>query len=288
MTSLQKLGFSETSKVLIIHADDAGLSHSENRATIQCLEDGFVNSYSLMVPCPWFYEMAVFAKTNPHLDAGIHLTLTCEWENYKFGPVLPCAEVPSLVDENGHFFKKREQVQKNATPEDVAKELKAQIERALKIGVAPTHLDSHMYSVGSHPTFFQIYKDLGTTYGLPVLINEQLMRMVGLNSAENMAPGDFVIDKTYYGAYSYFEGGTLGHYYAGVLENLSPGVHLMLIHPAFNDEEMKGITVNHPNFGSEWRQVDLDFFTNEQNRLKLKENNIELITWNDIKNAKKA
>ena len=108
MNITKRLGFPENSKLLIIHADDAGLSHSENRATIQSLEQGVVNSYSIMVPCPWFYEMANFAKNNPQYDCGVHLTLTCEWENYKFGPVLPITDVPSLVDENGFFFIKTE------------------------------------------------------------------------------------------------------------------------------------------------------------------------------------
>lgn len=174
MNAVQQLGYSEKSKLLIIHADDAGLSHSENRATMQALEKGIVNSYSIMVPCPWFYEMALFAANNPQIDNGIHLTLTCEWQNYKFGPVLPVAEVPSLVDKHGHFFKKREDLRKNASAVDVAKELDAQIEKALRLGVKPTHLDSHMYSVGAHPDFFKVYRSLGKKYNLPVLMSKFL------------------------------------------------------------------------------------------------------------------
>src|SRR5664279_2586227 len=145
MNSLQKSGCPEKTKLLIIHADDAGLSHSKNIATIQSLEKGIVNSYSIMVPCLWFYEMAIFAKNNPHFDNGIHLTLTCEWGNYKFGPVSPASEVPSLVDENGYFYKTREELRKNASAEDVGKELQAQLEKAFKFGLKPTHIDSHMY-----------------------------------------------------------------------------------------------------------------------------------------------
>ncbi len=106
MNLSQNLGFPENTKLLIVHADDAGLSHSGNRATIKSLQYGVVNSFSIMVPCPWFHEMAVFARKNPRFDYGIHLTLTCEWEYYRFDPVLPISEVPSLVDENGHFYKK--------------------------------------------------------------------------------------------------------------------------------------------------------------------------------------
>ncbi len=286
MNKAQKLGYAENAKLLMIHADDAGLSHSENRATIQSLENGFVNSYSIMVPCPGFYEIAEFAKRNPKFDNGIHLTLTCEWENSRFGPVLPISKVPSLVDENGHFYKKREQLRRNANTQEVEKELRAQIEKALKFGLEPTHIDSHMYSVGADPRFFEIFKDLGKEYHLPVLINEQLMEMVGLNPEQNIEKGDFLIDKVYVGEFKYFESGKLTDYYSSILENLTSGLNIILIHPAFNDEEMKKITVNHPNFGSEWRQIDFDFFTDEQNRLMLEKNNIKLITWNDIKKRK--
>lgn len=288
MNTAQKLGFSENTKLLIIHADDAGLSHSENIATIQSLDKGIVNSYSIMVPCPWFYEMAIFAKNNPQFDNGIHLTLTCEWENYKFGPVLPISEVPSLVDGNGHFYKKREQLKKNASVEDVRKELQAQIEKAIKFGLEPTHLDSHMYSVAASPDFFQIYRDLGKKYDLPIMVSREIMEMVGLNPDQNINEGDLSIDKAHYGIFDYFESGKLSDYYSQVFENLASGLNIILIHPAFDDNEMKGITVNHPNFGSEWRQIDFNSFTSRQNKAKLKEHDIQLITWNDIRNGERT
>lgn len=283
MNLAQKLGFSENTKLLIVHADDAGLSHSENMATIQSLEKGIVNSYSIMVPCPWFYEMAVFAKDNPQFDNGIHLTITCEWENYKFGPVLPISEVPSLVDKNGHFYKNREQLRENASAEDVKKELQAQIEKAIKFGLKPTHIDSHMYSVGASPEFFQIYRDLGKEYNLPIMISRQLLEMVGLNPDNNIDKEDLIIEKAHYGLFEYFESDKLSDYYSQVFENLVSGLNIILIHPAFNDNEMKGITINHPNFGSKWRQIDFESFGSKENMAKITNHNIELITWNDIK-----
>ncbi|MBO0329512.1 polysaccharide deacetylase family protein [[Muricauda] lutisoli] len=287
MNTAQRLGFDKNTKLLIIHADDAGLSHSENMATIQALEKGIVNSYSIMLPCPWFHEMAVIAKNNPQYDLGIHLTLTCEWENYRFGPVLPISEVPSLVDEHGHFFKKREQLCKNATPEDVEKELRAQIEKALGYGLAPTHMDSHMYSVGSHPEFFKIYQKLGKQYQLPILVNEQLMQMVGLDPKAHIKEGDFVIDRTYVGEFPYFEKEGLATYYQSILENLTPGANLILIHPAFDEHEMQGVTINHPNFGAAWRQQDFDFFTSEKTMEILEKQQIQLVTWGAIRNILK-
>ncbi|WP_316846556.1 polysaccharide deacetylase family protein [Pedobacter psychrodurus] len=286
MNLAEKMGFADDAKLLIIHADDAGLAHSENLATIQSLEKGIVNSYSIMIPCPWFYEMAMFAKDNPQFDNGIHLTLTCEWENYKFGPVLPVAEVPSLVDRNGYFYKKRALLKENATLEDVKKELEAQIEKALRFGLKPTHLDSHMYSVGSSPEFFQIYRALGKKYNLPILVGKELMEMVGLDPKDNINKGDLLIDKAHYGIWEYYESGGLSDYYQQVFENLVSGLNIILIHPAFDDMEMQGITVNHPNFGSKWRQIDFESFTHRDTEALVRRNDIKLITWNDIRKVK--
>jgi predicted glycoside hydrolase/deacetylase ChbG (UPF0249 family) len=283
MTALEALGFPKDTKLLMIHADDAGLSHSENRATIQALQKGIVNSYSIMVPCPWFHEMALFAKEHPHFDNGIHLTLTCEWEKYKFGPVLPISEVPSIVDDNGHFYRKREQLWQNATLEEVQNELEAQIEKALKFGLKPTHIDSHMYSVASNPKFYEIYKHLGAKYNLPVLLSKHLLEMVGKDPHLYFEEDDFLVDRAYVGEFKYFQKGKLQEFYLSTLENLSSGLNLLLIHPAFDDNEMQGVTVNHPNFGADWRQIDFDFFTNEEIKLVLHKNNITPITWKDIK-----
>lgn len=282
MNTAQTLGFPKGTKLLIIHADDAGLSHSENQATIQALSTGSVNSYSIMVPCPWFHEIALFAKTHPQFDHGVHLTLTCEWENYKFGPVLPVHEVPSLVDENGHFPKKRDVLKKQASATEVAKELSAQIEKALTYGLRPTHIDSHMYSVGSDPAFFVVYRELGKKYKLPVQVNAQLLRMVGLDPDTIIQEGDFVVDQVHLGSYDYFEKGQLGNQYMDILDNLAEGLNVILIHTAFDDREMQGITINHPNFGSAWRQIDFDTFTSEAVKSKIEENGIKLITWGEI------
>ncbi|MGW9686057.1 polysaccharide deacetylase family protein [Flagellimonas sp. 2504JD1-5] len=282
MNLSKTLGYPENTKLLIIHADDAGLSHSENRATFQSLIHGVVNSYSIMVPCPWFYEAALFAKNNPKYDNGIHLTLTCEWENYKFGPVLPVSEVPSLVDENGHFFKNRDGVRNNAQPEDVKKELTAQIEKALNFGLKPTHLDSHMYSVGAKPEFLEIYKALGEKYGLPVLLNKQLIHMAGSNPDTVLGKAYPFVDKVHIGTFEYYEKGGLQDYYHHVFDELVEGLNVILIHPAFDDSEMQGVTINHPNFGSEWRQIDLDTFTSKEIKSKLENSGAKLITWKEI------
>lgn len=282
MNLAQKLGYPENTKLLIIHADDAGLSHSENQATIKALQEGSVNSYSIMVPCPWFFEMAAFAKENPNYDCGIHLTLTCEWENYKFGPVLPVSEVSSLVDHNGYFYKTRKDFKNNAKPSEIKKELTAQIERALQFGIQPTHLDSHMCSIGVTPEILEIYKELGKTYNLPVFINKGFVESISLSDEKYDFTNTLLADNLLIGYYTDFEKGELQKSYEEALDNVIPGFNVFLLHPAFDDFEMQRITINHPNFGSEWRQIDFDFFTSDECKLKLKENNIQLVTWKEI------
>ena len=280
------LGYHEDTKLLIIHADDAGLSHAQNRGTIETLENGVVNSYSIMTPCPWFYEMAKFAKNNPHHDHGVHLTLTCEWNHFKFGPVLSQREVPSLVDENGYFFKDRQSLIKKARIEDLRKELRAQVDRALDFGLQPSHLDSHMYSLGASKEFLDLYREIGETYKLPILLNAELINQVSGINTEGLDLGKTpYVDQIYLGKFEIYNKGDLASYYAKSLQNLKPGLNMILIHPAFDDPEMKSITRDHPNFGSEWRQIDLDFFTSPVCKNVLKDERIKLITWKAIKDV---
>ena len=280
------LGYQEDAKLLIIHADDAGLSHSENRATIETLENGMVNSYSIMAPCPRFYEMAIFAKNNPCYDYGVHLTLTCEWNNFKFGPVLSHKEVPSLVDEQGYFFKDRHSLIKNARIDDLRKELVAQVDRAIDFGLQPSHLDSHMYSLGASKEFLDLYREIGEAYSLPILLNADLINQVSGINPKGLDLGKTpYVNQIYIGNFEIYNKGNLASYYTKSLQNLKPGLNVILIHPAFDDPEMKSITMDHPNFGSAWRQIDLEFFTSQICKNVIKDAHLKLITWKEIKDV---
>src|SRR6185295_9390157 len=134
-TLAEKLGYPKDSKLLIIHADDLGLSHSEDSATITALGKKGANSASIMVPCPWFTEIAGYAKQHPEVDWGIHLTLTSEWKNYKWGGVSSSNEIPSLLGKDGYMYASVEDFGKNAKPGEVEKEIKAQIEKAISSGI---------------------------------------------------------------------------------------------------------------------------------------------------------
>src|SRR5262249_19685626 len=128
-TLAEKLGYSSNTRLLIVHADDVGMTHSVNAATIAALDTGLVNSASIMVPCPWFPEIADYAKSHSQIDFGLHLTLTSERVYYRWGPVAPKDKVPTLVDENGYFhldWKSSARID----PKEAELELRAQVDRA--------------------------------------------------------------------------------------------------------------------------------------------------------------
>jgi len=281
-TLAERLGYSKEAKLLIIHADDAGLAHSENAATIKAFEEGSINSASIMVPSPWFQEMATYAKNNTKLDIGIHLTLTAEWKNYKWGGVLPATEIKSLLNTEGYFYAKVKDVVEHANLNEVEKELTAQIERALMFEVQPTHLDSHMATLFSTPELFKIYIKLGEKYRLPVFIPMNVVKDYP-ELLKKITTSQIPIDN-YTMMLQNISKEDWTAFYINALEKLEPGVHQFLVHVAYNNDEMQAVAIDHPSFGVTWRQNDFDTLKSIAFKEALHKNKIQLITWRDIKN----
>jgi predicted glycoside hydrolase/deacetylase ChbG (UPF0249 family) len=145
-------------KYLIIHADDVGMSWAENHATQSGMLKGIITSTSLMVPCPWFFEMTQFCLDNPDLDYGIHLTLTGEWKTYPFKPCLEANRIHSLVDSRGCFYPKKETVRDQASINEVYLEHKRQIQIVLDMGLQTSHLDFHMYTLGVRQDLLELFQ----------------------------------------------------------------------------------------------------------------------------------
>ena len=285
-TLADRLGYSPGTKLIIVHADDLGETHAVNAATIKALQAGTINSASLMVPCPWFPEMADYAKSHPDADLGLHLTLTSERVYYRWGPAAPADKVPSLVDENGYFHHDWENGQ-HASPKDVEVELRAQIERALAMGVRPTHLDSHQYRlIMSGKELFDVMLRVAHEYKLPIFVNRDWFAAYPYLQ-ESLGPGDLVLDHTVT-----IEPGVSpekwADFYLNALKNLQPGVTEFVIHPGYDDEELRAATRERSSWGAAWRQRDYDFFTSDQFREALAQQKITLITWRDLARAAAA
>lgn len=282
-TLSEKLGYSKDSKLLILHADDLGVSHSENAATTYAMENGSVNSASIMVPCPWFSEIAAYAVTHPTADLGLHLTLTSEWKFLKWGPVASKTEVPGLVNQNGYLFSSVDSVYMSGKHSEVEKELRAQIEKAKQFGIDITHLDSHMGTLFGNPEYLKILIKLGREYKIPVMLNKPAFRAVfNINLDTITNDKDVLLDMIYMASADDYKKG-MENYYTGVLKSLQPGVSLVIFHAAYDDNEMKAVAIDHPGYGSAWRQADFNFFTSDQCKKLLKEQNIHLITWREIR-----
>ncbi|MEA1785338.1 polysaccharide deacetylase family protein [Arenibacter sp. GZD96] len=281
LTVAERLGYAKDAKLLIIHADDLGVTHSENRASIAGLEETPVNSASIMVPCPWFPEIAAYARKNKGADLGLHLTLTSEWKYYKWGPVTSTDVVPSLVNEDGYFYSSVDSLIAHASPKHVEIELRNQVKKAYQFGIDVTHLDAHMGAAVSTPKFLEVYIKIGKEFQLPVLLDGRIYTM-GSTITELLNETDVVADAIPTKLPEDQEKGT-HQYYETLLNNLNPGLNCLLIHLAFDDAEMQAVTVDHPEWGAAWRQADYEFFSDTANDALLKENNIVLVTWREIR-----
>lgn len=272
-------------RYVIIHADDAAMSHSVNMATIEGLEQGIVSSCSIMVPCPWFPEFAAYAREHPEKDFGIHLTLNCEWEQYRWGPVAGRDNVPSLCDEDGYLWDNVRQVVRHATAKDVQTELRAQIERAKKFGVNISHLDPHMGAALSRPDLLEIYVNLGIEYGVPVLFSRSVTRkeivaqypaLEGKGEqllAALQSRGLPVLDTIL----QYYEQGPYEErkkVYMDYLRAAEPGVHEIIIHCGIENSELSAITGSAP-----LRDSDRRIFTDPAVIREIEKMGVEVITW---------
>jgi predicted glycoside hydrolase/deacetylase ChbG (UPF0249 family) len=275
----ERLGYPADSKLLIIHADDLAVAHSVDQASFEALDKKTVTSASVMVPCPWLEEVGRYAKSHPEADLGLHLTLTSEWKIYRWGPSESKDKVTSLLDSSGYLWPDTEPAAKNIRAEEAERELRSQIDRAKAAGIRPSHLDSHMGVLFTRPDLFAVYVKVAHENKLPFLAaripgaSKEMLAVLSdkdiILDAIEMVPPE-VASKDW------------KSYYLNVIKNLKPGLTELIVHLGHDDSELQTVTLDHPDYGSAWRQRDFEVMSSPEFRKALEENHIILVKWNEL------
>ena len=279
-TIAERLGYAPDAKLLIIHADDLAVAHSEDSASFDALDKHAVTSASIIVPCPWLSEVAEYAKAHPDADLGLHLTLTSEWKSYRWGPVASANTVPSLLDPSGYLWPDTPQALGALKPAEVEREIRAQIERANALGIHPTHLDSHMGTLFSRPDLFAVYVKVAHEYKLPFLAfiaPDTPTQLSSLLSDKDVLVNAVVI------ANPSIHPADWKTFYINAIKNLKPGVTEIIVHLGHDDAELQAITVDHSDYGAAWRQRDYDVMTSPEFKRAIEDNHVIPIRWRDLK-----
>ena len=277
-TLAARLGHPADAKLLILHADDLGVAHSVNVASLDALERGVVSSASVMMPTPWVSEVAAWARAHPDHDLGLHLTLTSEWETYRWGSVAPATEVPTLLDSVGTLERLVSPVAARASPAHVERELRAQVERALAYGLRPTHLDSHMGTLFATPELYAAYVAVARAYGLPFMA----VRNPDGSLPAGVDPERDVVLDTVVQAFPNVPAAQWTTFYLDLVRALKPGLTLMLVHLGRDDAELQAVMVGHDAWGAAWRQRDTDVLASPEFRQALRDHGVVLVRWKDV------
>ncbi len=279
-TLAERLGYARDAKLVIVHGDDMGEWHAVNTASIRALESGAINSGVLMVPCPWFPEMAAWARAHPEADLGLHITMTSERTAYRWGPVASRHQVPSLLDPQGYLRLIQFEAAREIDAREAEVEIRAQVERALAFGLRPTHLDSHQAVLYQRPDLFEALVRVSRDYRIPIgLSRDHLVQFPFLQQAlpANAPLIDHSFDIT-----PDTPPDKWGDWYEARIRAIGPGVTAIVFHLGIADAELRAGTAERPTWGAEWRQRDFDFFTSERFKRLLAENGLELVTWRQV------
>jgi chitin disaccharide deacetylase len=274
---------------LIVHADDAGMSHSVNMATIEGMEHGVVTSASILVPCAWFPEFAAYARKHPERDYGVHLTLTCEWKNYRWGPVAPRDKVPSLLDRDGYLHGDNPPVVAKAKLSEAETELRAQIDRAKAFGVRLSHLDTHMGTLLDRPDLLELYINLGIAYNLPVMFTRQAslpafqakypaLRGHDRQVLEMLDSHRLPVLSSVLMMYAGGEHASRTSRYFKAFATLPAGVNEVIVHCGIDNAELEAITDS-----AKLRDSDRQFVTDPATPGRLQEMGISLTNWGEFR-----
>lgn len=286
-TLAERLGFSAGDKILIINADDAGLSFSTNKAVIDSMEHGLVTAASLMVPCAWFPQIAKYAKAHPATDFGIHITLTSEWEGYRWSPLSDDhSDIRGLTDPAGYFWSSTDQFLQHTTPEEAEIEAREQILTAHTAGIDITHLDSHMGTLHLNAKYYAVYIKLAKEFDLPIRMpSQRFLESNGLGHLRSQLAKDGILcpDFLMFNANS-----LLKDSWKQIITSIQPGVTEILIHPALASDEMQAITGDQNLSNWRARAAEYELFTKDAEiRDLLKNQNVKRIGYRQLRDLQR-
>ncbi len=289
----ERLGWPPGSRVVIFHVDDVGMSHDSNLGAQRAMDPGLATSFSIMMPCPWVPEILAWLRERPAADAGLHLTLTSEWKRYRWGPVAGASAVPGLVDRQGCLRSSGEDVSAHATRAEVEAEIRAQIDKARRAGLQPTHLDSHM-GVCFLPSFVEDYVRLGIEYRIPILIFGGHLQHLGPYVGERAKELRLLAEKVWQAGLPVIDdlvtnptpGKTYSErkqHFLELLDGLQPGISQIILHCTDAGERFSAIS------GSAGKRRDeMNLMLDPEVKEKVRTAGIHLTTWRELARRRKA
>ncbi|MCM4168585.1 hypothetical protein DHD08_12930 [Arenibacter sp. H213] len=252
-TWAEKLGWPAGKKIIMLHADDIGMCPEANIAAKAQLTTGQIQSAAVMIPCASAEEFISWAIENPKMDIGLHLTLTSEWKEYRWGPITDKTQVPGLVDPESKLWRSVPEVVQNASDLEVEKEIRAQIEQSIAWGYTPDHIDTHMGTLYGDPSYVKAYIKVAQEYGIPAnIIDISNPKVLALFKEQGYPLDDSVVDMI--AGYTlpkldFFTSAPKAKSYDEKIANfkklilaLKPGLTEIIFHPSVETENLKGIT----------------------------------------------
>lgn len=289
-TGTENVGHAKDARLLVIQAEDLGMARSIDKASFEAIEKGWVTTAGVLVPGPWFPEVLRWARNHPDADLGVRLDVNSDWSSYRWRAVSSVHIGSGLVDSDGYLSNSQIYVAQHAAQSEVETEIRAQIDLAKKAGISLSHLDNHMRALTVTPAMFQSYWKMGQEFGLPVVLTRQQVRARGTPTQK---PGIYnfggvevdmqklLIDQELEIMPGFAQKDWLSAY-ENALKSLPPGVYLLSVHLGFNDEELQGMTWDHPNWGAQWRQNDYDVISSQEFHKFLKDQGFVLVNWKDL------
>ena len=277
MTSLaERIGYRDDAKLVIISCDDLGACHAANLGVYGALRDGLATSASIMVPAPWARDAAM--RYLPTDDIGVHLTLNCEYEAYRFGPI---THAPSLLSGEAGFPRHIADLWEHADTEEVLRECRAQIERALAWDIDVTHLTPHLTAITLRPEFFDVYLELAVEFRLPIRLPSTITADQAGFPFRSLAAEEGVVFPDHFN--HDWRAGSRERVYDEI-RTLQPGVTEIHVQPAIDTPEVRAIT----DAASGWID-DYELVTSDpQLRQLLTSSGATLIGYRRLRDAMRA